>query len=143
MLTPLGATTRAGCPITSAVPGIGVGVKVAVGSGVGVSVSIGSNGVASTTDPLDAPAACCAVVSTAAGKVGVGVGRGAKLPQASVGPSQMSEAASSARNLQRWLNVRRSSVVDASSLFMAVDYILCTGVQLSCLPEDRLIFFIK
>ncbi|MCB0135603.1 MAG: hypothetical protein KDE01_26665, partial [Caldilineaceae bacterium] len=59
-----------------------------------------------------------------------------------VGPSQMSEAASSARNFQRWLNVRRVGVIDASSLFMGLDYTLCVGEPPSRLPNDLPIFFI-
>jgi hypothetical protein len=51
--------------------------------------------------------AAAAGVSTTGGVVGVGVGRGAKLPQARVGPSQISETAIRARNFMRWLRIPR------------------------------------
>lgn len=131
MLTPLGATTRAGCPTANAVPGIGVGVKVAVGSGVGVSVKTGRIGVDAVTGPPDGPVGATVASPVTVNGVGVGVGRSAKLPQANVGASQISETASKARNCQRRLN-RGRKFVGVSSMFIACDYTLSMRCWLSC-----------
>jgi hypothetical protein len=77
------------------VVGASVGVSAAGGSGVLLRGMMGVAVALSTT-----------AVSTGGG-VGVGVGLGAKLPHANVGPSQISDAAKSARNCHFRLSLLR------------------------------------
>jgi hypothetical protein len=110
----------------SAVPGIGVGVNVAVGSGVGVSIMRGRIGVSSATGPPDGPLGSTLSVL---GGVGVGVGRSAKLPHASVGAPHIRATANNMRSLLRRLFPSPGEAIEAL-LFIKRNYIAFTSSAL-------------
>ncbi len=91
-----------------AVPGTAVAVNVGVGAGRGVSVgnkaSVDEIAVSVATPPVP-PAAACGSTGVTTAIVAVAIGRGAKLPQAMVGASQISETANNTRNCQELLIV--------------------------------------